>query len=247
MLHFAARTKSLQDAKVCLDLGFSLLEITLPCPNGRDEEKNWLELKNQGKASFLAHGPQEGDPRDPERLNREYAPKLLEAVEAAARLQCPWLTVHLWLDHRFLPPDVIDKKIGLLKKISDKGTEAGVRISIENLSETAADMSPALSRVESLGLTLDLGHAELMQKENTSFGFIENCFDRIQHLHMHDNHGGSSPKDDLHLPPGSGRVPFSKILKLLKEKKYDGTATLELKPDEILQARLWLTGVWDSA
>ena len=44
--------------------------------------------------------------------------------------------------------------------------------------------------------------------KNASPDIIEHHFPRISHLHLHDNHGGVSPKDDLHLPPGEGIVSF---------------------------------------
>jgi len=53
-------------------------------------------------------------------------------------------------------------------------------------------------------MTLDLGHGELLCEENRSLGFIEKFPERIKHVHLHDNRGGNSPTDDLHLPPGEG-------------------------------------------
>ncbi|MFH1135193.1 MAG: sugar phosphate isomerase/epimerase family protein [Pseudomonadota bacterium] len=247
MLTFAARAKTVEEGLTCLGLGFNLLEITLPCPQGAPEEQGWLGLLDSGKASFLAHGPQEGDPRDPDRLAREYLPRLKAAVAAAARLKCPLLTVHLWLDSRFLGPDAITRKIELLRQTAAWGDEYGVKINIENLSEPWTDMIEAFKQVESLGLTLDLGHGALMQPRNASFGFIENCYHRLRHLHLHDNHGGDSPKSDLHLPPGQGIVPFLELFSLLKKKGYAGTATLELKPGELTQARDWIRATWDAA
>jgi sugar phosphate isomerase/epimerase len=45
--------------------------------------------------------------------------------------------------------------------------------------------------------------------------------------------GGNSVDDDLHLPPGEGIVDFKGIFEALKGIGYTGTATLELKPQEI--------------
>ena len=82
-------------------------------------------------------------------------------------------------------------------------------------------------------LTLDLGHAELLCEENRSPGFIEQFPGRIQHIHLHDNRGGNSPKDDLHLPPGEGVIDFAGLFEKLRRIYYDRTVTLELKPHEI--------------
>jgi sugar phosphate isomerase/epimerase len=57
--------------------------------------------------------------------------------------------------------------------------------------------------------------------------------ERIKHIHLHDNRGGSSHNDDLHLPVGDGVIDFENIFKMLKSINYKGTITLELQPDEI--------------
>ena len=61
---------------------------------------------------------------------------------------------------------------------------------------------------------------------------IENI-NRIKHLHLHDNLGGNAPTVDLHLPPGKGTVDFTALFEGLRKAGYQGTATLELKPEEI--------------
>ena len=50
---------------------------------------------------------------------------------------------------------------------------------------------------------------------------------------MHDNHGGKTVKDDLHLPLGEGRVDYPRIFSMLSEKGYRHTVTMELKPEEM--------------
>ena len=54
-----------------------------------------------------------------------------------------------------------------------------------------------------------------------------------KHIHLHDNYGGYTVKDDLHLPPGKGIVDFKTIFSSLKSIGYTGTMSLELKPQEI--------------
>ena len=82
-------------------------------------------------------------------------------------------------------------------------------------------------------MTLDLGHAQLLTKENNSIELIKSYHEKIKHIHMHDNRGGDSAKDDIHLPPGRGIIDFKSIFNELKEVKYNRTITLELKPYEI--------------
>ena len=54
-------------------------------------------------------------------------------------------------------------------------------------------------------------------------------------MHLHDNRGGNSPDDDLHLPLGRGIIDFKAIFEAVKSPGYSGATTLELRPDEIEQ------------
>ena len=143
------------------------------------------------------------------------------------------LCIHFWLDARFVKKEVIVFKIGLLKRIIERATDRGIMICLENLSESASHMRKPFHELPSLNLTLDLGHAQLMTETNRSYGFMEQFPERIRHIHLHDNRGGHSYRDDLHLPLGEGIIDFKDILKNLKRIGYDRTVTLELRLPEI--------------
>ena len=68
---------------------------------------------------------------------------------------------------------------------------------------------------------------------NINIFFIEKFPERIKHVHLHDNRGGNSHTDDLHLPPGEGVIDFQGLFEALRLIHYDRTVTLELKPHEI--------------
>ena len=145
----------------------------------------------------------------------------------------PLLTIHLWLDPRFVRKDVIDFKITMLDRILKKTGQAGVTLCIENLSENAEDFTAPFKALPQLFMTLDIGHAQLLSKKNTSHGFISKFSERIKHVHVHDNRGGQSQADDLHLPLGEGVIDFESIMEELQQKDYGRTMTLELRPEEI--------------
>jgi len=102
-------------------------------------------------------------------------------------------------------------------------------------------MEPAFREIPSLRMTLDLGHGELLCEKNRSMGFIEKVPERIQHIHLHDNRGGTSHTDDLHLPPGQGVIDFKGLFEALHRIRYDRTVTLELKPHEIRQCLTYVS------
>ena len=86
-------------------------------------------------------------------------------------------------------------------------------------------------------MTLDLGHGEILLKPNTSLQFIERFADRIHHVHLHDNLGGTGVADDLHLPIGKGKVDFAMILKKLRLAGYKKGYSFELKIEHVEQGR----------
>lgn len=190
-------------------------------------------LKEDLGLYYLCHGPREGDPNDPEALEKIYLPKLIQILSVMPNLDMRLLTIHLWLDPRFVTQEAIACKIRVLKRLIEKAKGMGIIVCLENLSETAPHLSGVFKALPHLNLTLDLAHSQPLSKQNTSYGFIENYPDKIKHIHVHDNFGGSSPVDDLHLPVGEGIVDFERIFQKLKEIGYGRTITLELRPLEI--------------
>ncbi len=215
-------------------LGLQLGEITITDPAAfYPLQVRYQALSEAIEFSYLCHGPREGDPNDIESLETIYLPKLLQILSIMPQLQMRLLTLHLWLDPRFVGEETIFYKIGFLKRLTEKASGSGITICLENLSENAAHLAEVFVAVPQLNLTLDMGHAELLSNENTSFGFLEKCPQKVKHIHLHDNHGGTSAADDLHLPVGQGKIDFHKIFQRLHAVDYTGTMTLELRPDQI--------------
>jgi sugar phosphate isomerase/epimerase len=226
--------KSPQDVQDLHALGLAFAEVAITDPLGFSGLLGeYRSLKDSLGLYYLCHGPREGDPNDVRALESEFFPKILRILPLMNELEMKLLTLHLWLDRRFIKEDVLSFKVDLLKRIVREASKARIVVCIENLSEEAPDMAKALEEIPALMVTLDLGHAELLCEENRSIGFIEQVPGRIQHLHLHDNRGGNSPKDDLHLPPGEGQIDFKRMFTALARIHYDRTVTLELKPHEI--------------
>jgi sugar phosphate isomerase/epimerase len=202
-------------------------------PHFKKRIKEYVKVKEKTGLYYLCHGPKEGHPNNINSLERDYFPHVLEILEIMPILNMSLLTLHLWLDRRFVKATVIDFKIELLKKIIEKAREKKIIICLENLSENWHDLEVAFDNLPLLNLTLDVGHGQLLREENTSFTIIKRYPDRIKHIHLHDNLGGNTPEDDLHLPPGRGSVDFKNVFNSLSNIGYTGTATLELKPAEI--------------
>jgi len=104
----------------------------------------------------------------------------------------------------------------------------GIKIVIENFNrfgfKDAENIKHILDNAKDLGFCLDFGHAFVrggMRNIETFFKLLGN---RIEHVHMHDNHGSF----DEHLPIGEGKINYPHVVKMLKRIGYDGTITFEV-------------------
>jgi len=231
MAIIGGRAHSLEEIHAIGRLGYPYAEISINKPEQvKAEIGQLLELKRRYGINYLAHYPNEGNPVNLERLRDRFVPDMKRLFEFSAELGIEKGTFHFWLDSRWITPDAADKKIEMIMEMSKAARGMGIVLCLENLSETYGDFLRAFERVPGLMMTLDIGHAQLLAEENTSFGFIKHCFSRITHLHVHDNRGGTSVKDDLHLPLGEGIIDYKGIFTLLKENAYSSTITMEVKP-----------------
>jgi sugar phosphate isomerase/epimerase len=234
MVTIGGRAHSIEQIHEVGKLGYPYVEISLSVPELIERELDeLLEVKNQYGLSYLAHYPNEGNPVDVVNLRNRFLPRMQRLFELSSSVGVEKGTFHFWLDERRMTQDIVLQKIELIAEMVASAKSRGIVLCLENLSEPYPNFIPAFDYVPDLRMTLDIGHAQLLTEENTSFGFILNCFDRIQHIHVHDNKGGASHKDDLHLPLGEGIVDYPRIFSLLKEKGYASTVTMEVKPSEM--------------
>jgi sugar phosphate isomerase/epimerase len=226
--------RSPEDVASLYDLGLRFAEIPIANPSKfMPLVPVYESLQKKLGLYYLCHGPKEGDPNDVEALNTVYLPSVFDLFPIMHSLSMRLLTIHLWLDRRFVRQAALESKLDILKRMVEKADQYAVTICIENLSEEARDLEQAFHDIPSLKMTLDMGHGELLCEENRSLGFIEKFPERITHVHLHDNRGGNSHTDDLHLPPGDGVIDFKALFEALRRMRYDQTVTLELKPQEI--------------
>ncbi|MFQ6066903.1 MAG: sugar phosphate isomerase/epimerase family protein [bacterium] len=144
------------------------------------------------------------------------------------------------------------KEIKALGSLSDYAAERGVQICIENVGSSLEELVRMVEEVdrENVGITYDFGHAFLFYsgcgKEGGFLKSIEKAAPYLKHVHIHDNFGRltsgfvldslRSPyidrlpfgEGDLHMPPGMGKIPYKKIIPLIKD--YRGVAMIEIDP-----------------
>ncbi|MBA3066546.1 sugar phosphate isomerase/epimerase [bacterium] len=139
----------------------------------------------------------------------------------------------------------VEKKIKQIKKsladILENAMLHRVKIACENpsphlLGGWAQDLMEIIKDFpkEHMGICLDTGHANLIEKPDEYLGKIEK---RLMTLHVSDNSGDYSS----HLPPGAGNIDWDKFSRALFSHSFDGVFMMEIlgsarfaDPDEVL-------------
>ena len=104
-----------------------------------------------------------------------------------------------------------------------------------------------LDAIPEMGLHLDIGHCNLCPIPHNAESILESYGDRLRHVHLHDNKGGS---EDLHLPLGAGTIELPRVIRALKGCNYDGTITLEVFTRDrhyLEYSRNVLRRIWEEA
>jgi len=237
-MHFGARAHSLRDVVFLAEADFDFAEIDWKEPDvARTAIAELSQLREKYGIAYLAHGPNEGNPFDLSEIVELLEPRVRELLRLAPELGITLYTQHLWLDPRFVSREVIAGKLDLLDRWLEVATRVGVTLCIENLSEWDEHFRAAFDRLPELCMTLDVGHAEILSQTNASFGLIATWSDRIRHVHLHDNRGGSRVQDDLHLPVGDGSIDIAEILRALCSKGYEGGLSFEFGLDHVTSCR----------
>jgi len=232
------RAHSLKEVNYVGEAQLDFAEINLLNPHHAFKEiTSLLKLKREFNFFFIVHGPEEGNPFDCQELRLNLLPQIKTLVDFAYELDAKLITVHFWLDQRFIEKTILMDKLTILEEIMDLTIRKRIALCLENLSERSDDFEQAFHQFPQIGLTLDIGHGELLTSKNTAYSFIEMYPERIRHVHIHDNYGGNTPNDDLHLPLGEGTIAFEPIIHALCKTGYNGTITLEVAPKFFKQGK----------
>lgn len=117
-------------------------------------------------------------------------------------------------------------------------TENGYRIGFKD----AKNIKYIVDRTKDLGVCFDVGHAFArggMKEIEMFFKLLKN---RIEHVHMHDNHGNF----DEHLPIGKGKINYPYVVKMLKKIGYNQTITFEIftSKEDTVKSREKIKMMW---
>lgn len=221
-------------------LGFDYLELTMDPPAAhhsivREERKELMTALQSYGMPLICHMPTFVSLADlTESIRQAALSEVLLSLETAALLRAEKVVVHpayIAGMGSFVPEMARAFAIESLAAIASKATELDLMLCVENMFPRTQfcvdvrDLRDVFNRFPTVKLTLDTGHANIgSPRGKRTIQLIEAFADHIGHVHVSDNFG----KEDNHLPIGSGRIKYSKILKALKKTGYDDTVTLEV-------------------
>ena len=163
-----------------------------------------------------------------EEVRRAATAALASCQEAFAAVGARWMNVHPdghapMHDRAF----VVAQNLKSLSALVEAGRKTGVGVMVENVPagfNTPEQLGELLDALPDLGLHLDIAHANLRVEVNTTEAILARYADRLQHVHLHDNNGQA----DQHLPLGAGTIDVPRMVRALRNSRYDGTITLEV-------------------
>jgi sugar phosphate isomerase/epimerase len=243
-LRFGGRAHNAAELKQVAALGLAFAEISATRDGGLfDSPGELVRAAKRWGLTYLVHAPNEGDPCELERLEGTFFQKILRLIDLCADIRADLLTVHFWMDSRFLAEHVVRRKREIFARMARHGARKGVSVCLENLSERPEDLEPLMAACPEAGLTLDVGHGELFAPRNRAFEYIAQWPWWIRHVHVHDNLGGDRVEADRHLPIGEGVIDFPTIFAALIAAGYAGRVTLEVPLEDLEPSVRRLQGI----
>jgi len=217
--------------------GFDFIDLTLEPPEAAwwhldiEEVKSAINKHEIGVVGHTAYYLPIASTFD--RVRAGAISELKSCIDVFSRLEAPCMNVHPdWHTPFHTHEYMIENNLRSLRELIDYADDKGVQLMLENLPaafNNMVELSELLEPLPALGLHLDIGHANLNPLSNTTEEILNAFGSRLEHVHLHDNRGGVQ---DLHLPLGSGTLPWISMLRLLKDHGYDGSITLEVFSDD---------------
>lgn len=244
-----------QEIQYVIDHKFDFIDFTMEPPNGLislSEAAKWRHCLSDHGMFSVGHTAYYLPVDSPFRALRNTVKNLLcEQFDVFCELGTKKLAIHAGYSypHRhFSYGDKRDMWIDALETLMSEAEKRGLTLMMENVLNSKENnklLKELMRNFASLGFLLDVGHANLYMPSNTTGDYMKYFKHRLKHVHLSDNFGRS---DDLHLPLGTGGIPWQYVLMSIKKTGYDNTFTLEVfsrERDYVLHSREFLRKQWD--
>lgn len=157
-------------------------------------------------------------------IGDEYTDYVLNLIAECGEYQIPTAVIHV--TKGLTPPPYNKTGIERLKRIVDAAEKNNVNMAFENLRHNE-HLDYIFKNIKSpkVGFCYDSGH-------NNCYTPDKDVLEKYKHslfaLHLNDNMG----HDDVHMLPFDGTANWDRTINTLKEIKYDGVLSFELKKDK---------------
>lgn len=155
-------------------------------------------------------------------------------IISAKKIGAERITIHSGERDRPNSENMVAKNFEILiknlKEIVKLGRKYGIKIGLENshssprLCIRPKDLLGVVNSVKGLGITFDVGHANIINLDPTEY--FKKVKEFVINIHIHDNDG----KSDQHALIGEGNIDFKEFLRECKNSNYYGPFILELFP-----------------
>lgn len=202
--------------------------------------------RDEGIEIYQAHGPWRYPPRDATAEERaERFEKMTRAVEGTAILGCKRMVIHPIMPFGIADEghekETYEMNLEFMGKLAEVGKANDVVICYENMpmpTLSIASVPSILKVVRQIGsdyfkVCLDVGHSRITKNlPEDAVRMIGK--DTLEALHIHDNNG----KHDVHIHPYAGVIDWESFCMALKEIKFDGVMSFEIKMQKDLPMEL---------
>lgn len=250
---------TLKEIDAIAKFGFDFVEIGLEEPGGDpgvllDEKKKILKLIEEKKLFIIAHTPwwiELGT--EYENVRKEWVELSKERIDVANQLKIKTINFHSHSRGLVYKNDkyrkrILDNYVESLRELVSYAKQRNMQIIFENAASKGEIVEVKylkyiIDRVPGLKFHLDVGHAFINGGMKSVKDFIMTFRDKLEHIHMHDNHGIF----DEHAPIGKGKIDYASVVRMLKGIGYDKTITFEVftSKEDAVKSREKIKKLWN--
>jgi len=216
------------------ELGFDYVDLTIEWPNATPEtilglEPQLRELLSSHNLGLVGHSPWFFDITHPyPRVRKALQEEFKDILGVCHKLEVSKLTVHPGSSRLYSGDNrdlLVPTTVEFLGELVESAASYDVTASFEPFgikSMSTDELEEIMSALPKLGLTLDVGHANV--GGNRLNELVDRLGDRVDHVHVSDNRG----VNDDHLPFGVGTLDWEAAVAAIKGIGYDDTVTVEI-------------------
>ncbi|HKZ45137.1 MAG TPA: sugar phosphate isomerase/epimerase [archaeon] len=230
----------LKEIETIAKLGFDFVEIGIEWPEGTEDRlhekrRKIIDLLGRYKLFSIGHTAWWIDFSSPyEQVRKAWIEESKKKIQVANILGIKRINFHTHATgmspfHRKYHKQIMNNFLRSMKELSNFIKKYDMMMILENAAERGEitdfdDYKYIITKIPEVKVHLDVGHAFINGGMESIKSFITTFGNRIEHIHLHDNHG----EYDEHLPIGNGKIDFPKVVRMLKKIGYSKTITFEV-------------------